>query len=292
MQSFSIPLLRLACLLLLANTIGCASLSNWSESDGDSDNAPAPLPLRKVARSIELQSRFVQIQFDPANPDQLQSMWQWCDETILPSETRAALSSNGLRVGRVAQPERLESKLETLRIHGGRDVVDQFLASASVSTRQSQGSRVDPIRIGKRAELPVRSPNNGNEVIIINESGELRGETLRDPQYLFAITPEIGRDVGSVRLRLRPEIQHGDMRQDWVQGDAATRIDMRRESWSLGSLEFEVEGKQDDVFVIAETASRRGLGRHMFGDQDVNQMEQQTVLLLRIENIPTPAEKL
>lgn len=281
-----------ACALALVCLGGCASLSNWSADEMSNDAAKSGLPLRKVARSIELESRFIQIQFDRSNPDQLQSMWQWCDETILPIETRKMLATNGLRIGRVVQYDRLETKLQALRSQASRDVLDEFLSSASIASRQREGVHVDPVRIGKRAELPVRSPNKGDEVVMINEHGKLHGKTLSNPQYLFAMTPELGRNTGSVRLRLRPEIQHGDVQQNWVQGDAATRIDTRRQSWSLDNMEFMLEGQEGDVFLIAETASRRGLGRQMFGDKDINQFEQQTVLLLKIANVPTPAEKL
>ena len=284
--------LRLAGTLLLAGILGCSSWSGWSDRGESVANATAPLPLKKAPRSIELESKFVQIQFDPSQPDQLQSMWQWVDETVLPAAVRSSLSQNGLRIGRVIHEERLQAKLETLGSKKPNDVVDEFLASASVSSHQSEGTRRDPMRIGKRYELPVRLPIEGDQVVMVHRDGELVGETLRDPQFLFSVVPARGKSVAEVRLRFRPEIQHGDMRQGWVQGDAALRIDVRREAWPLESMDFELAGGEGDLFVIAETASRRGLGKLMLGGENVDRLEQQTVILLRIANVPTPAEKL
>lgn len=280
-------------IVLLALFCGCSSWAKWSPRGEPSQlDRSHKMPLRKVARSIEVGTQFIQIQFDPADPDQLQSMWQWVDETVIPIETRRSLNRNGLRIGKVVQPQRLNSKLESLKSHESQDVVDQFLASASISSHQSEGDRIEPMRIGKRSELPLRLPVKGIHVPMVFEDGEVRAKTLLDPTFLLAITPHAGQSSAEISLRIRPEIQHGNMRQNWVQGDAALRIDVRRETWSLDSLEFELVGGEGDLFVVSETESRRGLGKMMLGGKNVDQLEQQTVLLLRIVNIPTPAEKL
>ncbi|MCA9136354.1 MAG: hypothetical protein KDB00_06340 [Planctomycetales bacterium] len=272
---------------------GCSSWAKWDQR-GDSGRADriAHLPLRKVARSIELETRFIQIRFDPSDPDQLQSMWQWVDETVLPSETRVVLQNNGLRIGKATHEERLLGKLESLGSNASDGVVEQFLSSASISSHQSEGTKTIPMRLGKRYELPVRLPIHGDHVIMVHDDPQPIGRTLRDPQFLFAVTPQAGQSSAEIRLRIRPEIQYGDMQQDWVQGDAALRIDVRRQSWSLDSMELELPGGEGDLFVVAETSQRKGLGKAMLGGKNVDQMEQQTVLLLRIANVPTPAEKL
>ncbi len=290
----AVPLLLagplLAAPVLLA---GCASWSNWpGHEDSHQETRAVNLPLKKIARSIELETRFVQIRFDPNDPDQLQSMWQWVDETVLPPETRKVLYHNGLRIGKAAQLDRLVGKLDSLQSAEPTDVVAKFLSSVAVSSHQSEGSKTIPMRLGKRYELPVRLPVQGDHVVIIHEEPQPIGQTLRDPQYLLAVTPQPGSSASQIRLRVRPEIQHGDMQQDWVQGDAALRIDVRRQSWSLDALEFQLTGGEGDLFVISETADRKGLGTEMFGGKNVDQMEQQTVLLIRIANVPTPAEKL
>lgn len=269
---------------------GCAS---WSDRAAHVEREPIDAkPATRASRSIEVESNFVQVRFDPAKPDQLQSIWQWVDETVIPADKRVLLARNGLRVGRVAQHDRLQARVEEFRAENPPDVIDQFLASASVASHQTEGTDRIPLRIGKRKELPVRSPINGEQVILFHDGEELVGETLNDPQFLFAVTAERGNLRGTMRLRLRPEVQHGEMEQSFVAGGAAMRIDVRRPSWSFEPLEFDLPASEGDLFVITETASRRGLGRQMFGGKNVDQLEQQTMVLLRVTHIPTAADKL
>ncbi|MEM6474056.1 MAG: hypothetical protein AAF802_31185, partial [Planctomycetota bacterium] len=142
--------------VLLAGTLsGCVPLSAWNSDEAISDRSQTPaLPLRKISRSVEIESRFVQVEFDPTEPDQLQSIWQWADETVIPPELRRRLLRNGLRVGKVTQPDRIDAKLDLLRSKETRSVVDTFLASAEVASHQMQGSKTIPMRIGKRVEMP------------------------------------------------------------------------------------------------------------------------------------------
>ena len=60
----------------------------------------------------------------------------------------------------------------------------------------------------------------------------------------------------------------------------------------LDAMEHELVGSEGDLFVIGETPERKGIGKAMLGGKNVDQMEQQTVLLVRIANIPRPSEKL
>ncbi|MCD0462799.1 hypothetical protein [Roseiconus lacunae] len=272
---------------------GCASLATWSEPEKkEAQTKRGASPLRKIRRSIEVEAQFVKIRFNPNEPDQLQSMWQWVDETILPAGTRKALQANGLRVGKAAQPERLKSRLDGLRSQEARDELDAFLTSAGVASHQSEGKQTIPMRLGRRHELPVRLPMVGEHVVLVDDEPQPVGRTLLNPHFLFAITPQPARSPAKVRLSMRPEIPYGDVQMDGLQASAAFRIDVRRQAWVLDQLAFELAGGEGDLFVIAETATRHGLGRMMLGGKDVNQLEEQTIILLRVANIPTPAEEI
>lgn len=279
--------------LVLVTATGCASWSVWpGATDDDSGRRNPTAALKRVKRSIELESRFVQIQYDPADPDQLQSIWQWVDETVIAQPARSMLQRNGLRIGKAVQKDRLVDKIQSLQNPQAEDRLDQFLSTASIASNQSEGSRIIPIRLGKRVELPVGWPIEGQHVVLINRDPQPIGRTLQDPQFLLAITPEAGASSSEIRLRLRPEIQFGGMQMGLVKSDAAVRMDVRRNSWSLEEMEVELVGGEGDLFVITETMSRCGMGKMMLGGKDVDQMEEQTVVLLRIENIPSPAERL
>ena len=296
MKGYPKSISSFACIGIVLITMlscGCASWSKWDlRGSGEDSKSTRDMPLKRVSRAVELDTEFIQIKFDPADPDQLQSLWQWVDETVLAADVRSELTNNGLRIGKVVQPDRLLGRIDSLRSDESADVVDDFLTSAAVASHQSEGEKTIPMRVGRRYELPVRMPIQGDQLVIVDDQPQPVGRNLFDPQFLLAITPHSGRSAGELRFRIRPEVQHGDMRQDWVKGEAALRIDVRRESWSLDSMEFELTGSEGDLFVISEAAVRKGIGRQMFGGKTVDQLEQQTILLIRIGNIPTPAEKL
>lgn len=243
-------------------------------------------------RSIVLDVEFVPIQIrsdsDTNAADVAASMWQWVDETAIDISLRRRLLENGLRVGMVNNSERFRQRIATVTTD--QDSVDQFLSSASVASDVSRGEKKIPMRIGKRYELPLRQPIDGTHVGLVRLDGETIGKTLQDAQYLFAIEPIRATGQKQIHLRLRPEIQHGEMRQQWVGSESAFRIGQRRPVWSFPSLDLNLEVSEGDVIVIAPTMPVTGLASRMFSGLNSNQQEEQIVLLIRIEHVPTAAD--
>ena len=235
-------------------------------------------------------AQFVPIAVDETTPDEIQSLWQWTDETIVQPELRRELLLNGLRVGRVVRGERLHQRLDSLRVE--KNQLDDFLTQASVASEVSHGGQRYPARIGRRFELPLHQPIEGSHVSMVRMNGELFGRTLQDPQFLFAVTPSMGASSAEIQLRLRPEIQHGHMRQHWVSSDAALRMESRRETWSLEELDLELTGSEGDAFLIGATVPRVGLGKQMLSGHGSDNSQQQVVLILTLQQIPTSAEML
>ena len=264
---------------------GCAS---WTERSTERDAIEKQLPVKKSRRSFVLETRFVHARIDPAQPDQFQSLWQWTDETVLPSETRQLLMDNGIRVARVAERDRFESKLSELSHDADEDELDELLKSAAVASDHTQGKSRIPMRLGKRYELPVRLPVHGVVTPIIKWEDQLVGKTVKEPQYLFALTGIQGDGTKAIDIQLVPEIQHGDMTSRWTGRESAMRIETRRQSWPLLPLSIVLEAEENATFVIGQTQPQRGLGQHMFRGEDSNRVEQQVLLLLTVTDVPDP----
>ncbi len=220
--------------------------------------------------------------------DRAASMWQWVDETAIDVTLRRRLLENGLRVGLVSNEESFRDRLAS--IASQQDVVEKFLTSASVASDVSRGAKKIPMRIGKRYELPLRQPIEGTHVAMARIDGETIGKTLLDAQYLFAVEPIRSTGQKQIHLRLRPEIQHGEMRQQWVGSESAFRIGQRRPVWAFPTLDLNLEISEGDVIVIAPTLPMTGLTKHMFVGLNANQQAEQIVLLMRIEHVPTAAD--
>ena len=277
--------------LLLAFVSGCAG---WTERTTDKLlEKPAIPKLNESKRSLILNVQFIPIEVDETSPDEIQSLWQWIDETHLDVEKRRQLVENGIRVGRVVRDERFRQRLATMtNLTPDAGVVDQFFAQADIASEVTHGDRRIPMRMGSRYELPLRQPIEGSHTSMVRANGKLVGRTLVDPQYLFAVTPTSGSNVKEVQLRLRPEIQHGSMRQRWVSSDTALRIDTRRESWSIEELDLKLVGTENDTFVIGATTPRRGLGKQLLGGKGSDNSQQQVLVLITLAHVPLPSEQL
>ncbi len=256
------------------------------------DTTPKASMLKTASsnKSIVVNVEFVPMKIDDATPDQIQSLWQWTDETIVPPNLRRELAANGLRVGRVVQREQVDRRLDQMRSTEG--VLGQFLSQADVASEVSHGGQRIPMRMGIRYELPVRQPIEGAHVSMVRLDDQLLGRTLVDPQFLFAMTASAGETQQEINLRLRPEIQHGSMRQRWVSSDSALRIDTRRETWSLEELDLNLTGSEGDAFLVGDTNPRIGLGKQMLSGHRSDHAKQQVVMLLTINQIPTAIDQL
>ena len=272
--------------LLAMLVSGCA---NWKDSNQLENSEPLPV-LNESPRSLLVEVEFIPIDVEGVTSEDMQSLWQWVDETIVENEKRGVLVSNGLKVGKLIREDRFRERLEGMTIN--RSAVDQFLFSADIASEVAHGVQRVPMRFGKRYELPVRQPIEGTHVAMVSLDGKLEGRTLQDPQFLFAVTPTTGARPQEVAFRLRPEVQHGLMRQKWVSSDAALRIDHRRDTWAIKQLDIELSGVEHDVFVIGSDLPSRGLGKQMFAGKSNDQTEQRVILVLKLSKVPTPAERL
>ena len=276
------PLCSLCVLMTLI--VGCAS---WSEDRGRNASLPN---IRENPRAMILQVEFLPIKIDEEDVDADASIWQWVDETAIDATSRRRLIANGLRIGRVINVERFRSRVEGMR--PSEDVVDEFLAGASIASEVSHRDKRIPLRYGRRSELPLRLPMEGDRVTLLRLGDETIGRTLVDPQYLFAVVANRGKATGQASLRLRPEIQHGDMKQQWVTSDSALRIDTRRETWSLDELDVHLNGTEGDTFVVAGGHHPRGLAEQMLAGKSADNSPLQMLVMIRFDQVPGPTDEL
>ncbi len=276
---------RLAATIAVALTVspGCA---NWTASDSSfsgGQSALSELGQRSGAPVIEVS--FVGLPMDSKSRNRAESIWQWVDETRVDAATRGRLLANGIRVGFVSNQDQFQRRLA--RESATRDVLDEFLSEASIQSDFSQGTERLPLRFGRRYELPLRQPAEGTQVTLVRIDQETFGQTLLRPQYLMTITANPGRSPNQIELQVRPEIQHGDLRQKYITGDAALRIEARRETWSLGELELDVEAGKNDLVVITADVPAYGLGKQMLTGSGSDDADQQVLLLLKVLQIPS-----
>jgi hypothetical protein len=154
--------------------------------------------------------------------------------------------------------------------------------------------------MGRRYELPIRDPVEGSRVTLVRINDETVGRMLNEPQCLFTLQATELTPDSRMHLRLRPEIQHGQMRQQFVGGgsNSGLRIDQRRESWSLPSLDLDwLLGKNDLIVITMDQYSNKidgssvhqngsCLATQMFTGKNADRRDEQLVLLIRVKQLP------
>lgn len=286
-----LPAFYLLGFAVLATTVGGCASWNSSATDLSELNKKAGLTeLPESRKSVALEFEFINLPLADMVADDSESVWQWVDETRVDTVIRQRLLANGIRVGFVANEQRFRRRLNSQTQE--QDVVEQFLAEASVASDFDQGQKRVPLRMGRRYELPLHRPIPGNHVALIRVQDETIGRTLSDAQYLYAITAKPADNQNQIQLRLRTEIQHGDMRQKWVSTDAAMRIDMRRETWEIPELDLDLLAEEGSLIVVAPTTPAKGLGKHMLTGDSADQDLEQVVVLIRVAQIPTAVDLL
>jgi hypothetical protein len=212
-----------------------------------------------------------------------EDIWNWIDETVIAPEVRHALRRNGLRIGKAQRVGDFSERLNRIRRQG--DQSSRVLEVAEVESDLSHQSRKITCRIGKRYELPVRQPAAGEQAVLVTLGGQTLGKTLSQAQPLFALRANTA-DVNSIKLSLRPEIQHGALRQAWVGSDAALRIDNRRDAWTFDELVTEIRLEKGGILVAGCIDPPFGLGQHMFTGTTAEGDADQVLMIIRVADLP------
>ena len=198
--------------------------------------------------------------------------------------SRKRLLANGIRAGIVTDRDQFQRWLKDHALD--QDVVDDFFQEAEIASYLPSGARKVPMAIGRKHELPLAHPKQGEHVVLASVDGETIGRTLLNPQFLFSITPNrSGKKRASFYLDLQCEIQHGDVQQRFVSSDTAMRIDSRRQTWELTDLNFLLPVRKHDLLVIGPTEESIGIGTQMFRD-DLGTANEQKLLLIRVARTP------
>jgi hypothetical protein len=248
---------------------GCASVEAQPES-------PSELPPARMSPdSVALEIVFVRL---PASDEQAyEQIWSAADEQHFPVEARRSLAANGLRAGIVAQnlPDPLRELLDNAP-H------TQSQRSEDVATNDVEINRAPrrmQCRNGQRAKILV-SKTHGSLPLLVQEQGYVRGHLLDQAQCLLALKPYPQGD-GRVKLDITPEVEHGELRTQWVGSEGSLMQRVGRERLVFDRLRLEGKLTPGQVLVISTTREIKGLGEHFFSETAAGATER-TLLLVRV----------
>lgn len=264
-------------------------LDSPTKSEDDTDNKPTS---HHSVSTLTHQSRdtiSLAVEFRHISSSALgERMWQYIDETVFDSRIRKSWMDNGLRVGLLNS---LSNAPEGGAKANGKmhDPINELFAGADVIGSHSDGREIIPLRPSRRHELPLAPTLEGSHTVLIRQNSGLSGRDLFSPQFLLAVTAESGTRRGQSKIEIRPEIQHGAVRQKFVSSDTAVRIQAGRDRWELSELNLTWMTRPGATLVIApivqadESEPTFGLGRQMMRDPDHVVDDQHIVAFLQIE---------
>lgn len=262
----------------MASLIGCAK---W-KVDPEKSSVRGGLPAARVPDHVAiLDVAFVRIADRETLTPGTELPWDRLDETVVPRETREYLKKNGIRAGRVLsiEPGQLDEPPSS-------DESTRLMQEAEVASDFEHRRRRLSCREGQRYTLAVRRPTGDRvPILLCLEKGGVGGRSVDDPQFMLNLRTRI-LDDGRIAVRLVPEIQHGQVRQNYVPGDAGFRMEFHRQRWTLDELMCEIPLSEGQAMVILPAEETFGLGQQMFVGKRVDLSEERIAVVLRLHRRP------
>lgn len=187
---------------------GGAMLAAWD----DTTLPPARVnDERQPPRTIPVEVLFVR--HDPRDPAFGTDLWRHVDEQAFGADLRRRLEANGLRTGVVTGtlPADVGSRLAPA---AGEDPAEPGSTGLRRTLRLLPGRRAEVIAAAGLPEL----------VLLERGADGVGGGTYRDATTLVSLQAWPDAD-GRVRVRIVPEIRHGDVRRSWVGEEGMFRLE-------------------------------------------------------------------
>jgi len=260
---------RYASACLVATTLaawGCAPLNSASKQSSQ-------LPQARLAPdAVVLDIAFVRL---PAvDQKSYEAIWSAADEQHFPTDVRARLATNGLRVGIYGQ--QLPSQLRELL--GARPSTLQDLSDGATSDLEIGGSRQHlPVRAGHRSIIKA-SKVHSSLAVLLSEEGTIRGHQLTNARCVFSLKPYPLGD-GRVKLGLTPEIEHGESKTRWTGSEGMLIQQTGQERLVLDRLRLDVVLSPGQSLILSTTPEIKGLGEYYFAQMVGGAVERRLLLV-------------
>jgi hypothetical protein len=278
-KHYSIAVFAIAC----AWVVGCQPIIKPTEG------AIEQL-LRPVATSpdsVTLEIFHARIPTDQES--EAEALWQQIDEQSFSADLRRQLVANGLRVGVVGSPppETL-SKLLALEADAAE------ASPARVITEQSALPRVTRrvVQVNRLEQTSIQASEPRDEAqVLISDDGRMGGGTFQQVQGMYALEAEAAPGQ-RVKVRLTPELHHGEMRMRYTGHDQGIMLKMpSQEREVFQRLAMEAELAPGDLLVLGSLPDAKASLGGVFHTASAAGREERKLIVLRLMQIP-PSEIL
>ncbi|HVX63761.1 MAG TPA: hypothetical protein VHC19_24275 [Pirellulales bacterium] len=268
--------LRRFCAVAIAGLAmhACSGCSQWHSA------AKLALPpIQTSPESVALEIVFVQFPFGDREING--PLWTEIDEQELAPDVRQRLNANGFRAGVVSG--QLPASLEKLLKLSEAAPTPMEQTTVDVTTKpkihglRKQTRLGDPFKIiaaGEIERLPTLT------TLVRNERGEVQGSTYSKVQCHFE-TRAFAEPDGRIRFELLPQVEHGEPRQQFVQGQTgAYEYAHVPPHEAYEQLRLEAHLSPGQMLVLGGLPGRLGsLGYHYFTEEIAGRLEQKLLLI-------------
>jgi hypothetical protein len=198
----------------------------------------------------------------PLGDQRLSALWQECDETSIPADTRKSLSQNGIRVG-IIGPHVPDTLAEMLKITDER-VADRN--RVPLEPEPGVVLRVLQPRPGHRHDLVIHEPREQVSVLRMVD-GQLEGRTYGKAECQMAMRVTTDPDA-RVRLDLTPELHYGEFKVHAVGSDGMFMMKPERSKQVFADLKLLTTLGAGQMLLLTCAADKPGsIGHAFFADQ-------------------------
>lgn len=240
---------------------------------------PVLKPPKMAPDTVVVQA--VQIRFPEEQAAALNDIWRSVDETVIDIKARRELIANGLQCGVLVgeMPQIVRARLKELNAQTADNSLERMGLAAEVS---SDTQRLH-CHAGRRKELALRPGLSEAITVLHRREGQLQGNTYTKPRVLLDLraTP-LGN--GSARLKMTPEIQHGErietVRMSPNKTAALPEVHQRQHVWDYLAMEVTLQPGQ--YFFCTLTDPPVGLGQAMFSTRTAERTTERVLLVVQM----------
>jgi hypothetical protein len=278
-QKGSVAILALSCALV----VGCQPIIKPSE--GALEQLLRPVTTSPDSVTLEIFHARI-----PADQESAaEALWQQIDEQSFSADLRRQLVANGLRVGVVGSPppETL-SKLLALESEAADASSTRVINEKSALPRATR--RVVQVNRHEQTSIQASEPRDVAHVLI-SDDGRLGGGDFQQVQGMYALEAEAAPGQ-RVKVRLTPELHHGEMRMRYSGRDQGIMLKMlSQEREVFQRLAMEAELVPGDLLVLGSLPDAKSSLGGVFHTASAAGREERKLIVLRLMQIP-PSEIL
>lgn len=254
---------------------GCA---HWSKEQQAAADKPALLKPPKLAPDTVV-IEAVLIRFPEERAAELADVWSVVDESVVDIGVRRELAANGLQCGMLVgeMPQVIRDRLKELAADDPGNSLERLGLAAEVS---SDTQRLH-CHAGRRKDLSLRPGLTETLTIVHTHDDIIQGNTYTQPRLLMDLRAMPLGD-GRARLKMTPEIEHGESEEVFVSNPNAQLSKTRRKAQRWDYLAMESTIAPGQFFLCTLSDPPRGLGQALFSTRTSERTTERVLLVIRL----------